>query len=113
MQLLYNSDTFAVVLFGADAAAPPAATGTAADINSETQPAAAPSSLDPTLVLPAHGGYEIVDKMARKEIYLQGLVAASFQRGVKALVDQGPDPQALEDYIASFTVLAQHPVVLH
>ena len=99
MQLLYNSDTFAVVLFGAEAAAAPAAQ------------AASESTTEP--VLPAHGGYEIVDKTARKEIYLQGPVAASFQRGVKALVEQGPDPQALEDFIASFTVLAQHPVVLH
>ena len=59
------------------------------------------------------GGYEIVDKLARKEIYLHGAVAESFQRGVKALVDQGPDPQALDDYIACYTVLAQQPVVLH
>ena len=108
MQLLYNSDTFAVVLFGADAATPAAVT-----VVGEAQPDAAPTATDSLRVLPAHGGYEIVDKLARKEIYLQGLVAASFQRGVKALVDQGPDPQALEDYIASFTVLAQHPVVLH
>lgn len=112
MQLLYNSDTFAVVLFGADAATPAAVT-VAVNVNSDAQPDAARSTVEPMRVLPAHGGYEIVDKLARKEIYLQGLVAASFQRGVKALVDQGPDPQALEDYIASFTVLAQHPVVLH
>ena len=106
MQLLYNSDTFAVVLFGAEAA-------TEAVAGAPGSVPATVSAAEPTAVLPAHGGYEIVDKMARKEIFLQGLVAASFQRGVKALVEQGPDPQALEDYIASFTVLAQHPVVLH
>lgn len=91
MQLIYNSDSFAVMHFVAEpaAGAPPAAGRT-----------------DP-------GGFEIVDKLARKEIYLQGAVAESFQRGVKALVDQGPDPEALEDYIAGYTVLAQQPVLLH
>lgn len=106
MQLLYNSDTFAVVLFGAEGVGQGSASpATGADAG--TAAAAAVTAF------PAHGGYEIVDKLARKEIYLQGLVAASFQRGVKALVEQGPDPQALEDYIASFAVLAQHPVFLH
>ena len=91
MQLVYNSAAFAVMHF----AGQPATDG---------QPA--PTSHGP-------GGFEIVDKLARKEIFLQGAVAESFRRGVKALVDQGPDPEALEDYIACYTVLAQQPVVLH
>lgn len=96
MQLVYNSDSFAVLHF----VAPAQADSASAD------------------VLTVHatgdaGGYEIVDKLARKEIFLQGAVAESFQRGVKALVDQGQDPEVLEDYIACFTVLAQQPVVLH
>ena len=59
------------------------------------------------------GGYEIVDKAARKEIYLQGAVAESFQRGVEALVQEGPSEESLDAYIAGFTVMAQQPVVLH
>ena len=59
------------------------------------------------------GGYEIVDKCARKEIYLQGAVAESFQRGVEALVQQDPSEANLDAYIAGFTVMAQQPVVLH
>ncbi len=93
MQLVYNSDSFAVMHF----AAPAAADG--------THPATGLSA--------SASGFEIVDKRSRKEIYLQGAVAESFQRGVKALVDQGPDAEALEDYIACYTVLAQQPVVLH
>lgn len=93
MQLVYNSDGFAVMHFVA-------------------QPAAGAS--DNTIgAITDVGGFEIVDKLARKEIYLQGAVAESFQRGVKALVEQGPDPEALENYIACYTVLAQQPVVLH
>lgn len=91
MQLIYNSDGFAVMRF----IALPTADGQTPHADSET------------------GGFEIVDKLARKEIYLQGAVAESFQRGVKALVDQGQDPEALEAYIACYTVLAQQPVVLH
>ena len=92
MQLIYNSAGFAVMHF---IVKPP--TTAEQDVGAGA----------------GAGGYEIVDKLTRKEIYLQGAVAESFQRGVKALVDQGPDPQALDDYIACYTVLAQQPVVLH
>ena len=55
MQMLYNSDSFAVlqIEFGE-----PPATGTEG---------------------PARGGYEIVDKFARKGIFIEGAVAQSFQ----------------------------------
>jgi hypothetical protein len=107
MQLIYNSESFAVMHF---VAVPRAAT-----VAEEGAAAAATAMADaPALPgLPDPGGFEIVDKHARKEIFLQGAVAESFQRGVKALVDQGEDPQALEDYIACYTVLAQQPVLLH
>jgi hypothetical protein len=106
MQLLYNSDSFAVVRFGEVADASVAAS-IAAPLNAST-------------AVPAggfQGGYEIVDKFARKEIFLQGAVAARFQQGVNALVSQAPaaglDAEALEDFIAGFTALAQQPLVLH
>ena len=88
MELLYNSEAFVVMQFTLQ--------GEAADT-----------------VDAARGGFEIVDKFARKEIYLQGAVAASFQRGVEALVQQGPSEESLDAYIAGFTVMAQQPVVLH
>lgn len=101
MQLLYNSESYAVVRIAGEEDAPAGGQ------------AQGPGVL-PAPPLSRAGGYEIVDKLARKEIFLQGAVAASFHNGVKALVEQGPtDVQALEEYIASFTVLAQHPVVLH
>jgi hypothetical protein len=88
MQMLYNSDSFAVVQieFGlADAAA-----------DSGTR-----------------GGFEIVDKFARKGIFLEGAVAQSFKAGVQALIDSGPSQEAMDDYISGYTALAQQPVVLH
>ena len=40
-------------------------------------------------------------------------MAAAFQQGVQALVAQGPDEEALDDFIAGFAQLAQQPVLLH
>jgi len=63
--------------------------------------------------LPQRGGFEIVDKFARKEIFIEGAIADSFRRGVQALVQQGPNEEAIDEFIAGFTALAQQPVVLH
>lgn len=91
MQMLYNSDSFVVVQFDVPGDGP----GASAEVS------------------PRRGGFEIVDKLARKEIYIEGAVAESFQRGVQELVRQGPNEEAIDDYIAGFTALAQQPVVLH
>jgi hypothetical protein len=61
----------------------------------------------------SRGGYEIVDKFARKEIYIEGALAERFQQGVAHIVSQGPNDEALDEYIASFTEAAQQSVVLH
>jgi len=87
MQMLYNSDSYVVVQF---------------DVPGATEDAT-----------PRRGGFEIVDKLARKEIFIEGVVAESFQRGVQELVRQGPNEEVIDDYIAAFTTLAQQPVVLH
>jgi hypothetical protein len=88
MQMLYNSDSFAVLQidFGLPDAGP--ATG-------------------------SRGGFEIVDKFARKGIFIEGAVAQSFKDGVQALIESGPSQEALDDYIAGYTTLAQQPVHLH
>ena len=88
MQMLYNSDSFAVLQIefgvpGDDAAAP------------------------------RRGGFEIVDKFARKGIFIEGAVAQSFKDGVKALIESGPSEEALDDYIAGYTTLAQQSMHLH
>lgn len=92
MQMLYNSDQFVVVRF---------------EVASENEVASgAPTGQ-------GRGGYEIVDKFARKEIYIEGALAETFQQGVQALVEKGPTQEALDEYIGRFTTLAQQPVVLH
>jgi hypothetical protein len=91
MQMFYNSDSFVVVAF---------------EMSSGAEP------VDGLPVL-ARGGYEIVDKFARKGIFIEGAVAETFQQGVQALVEQGPSEEELDDYIGRFTLLAQQPVMLH
>jgi len=97
MHMLYNSDNFVVVRFDVEAEAESAA----GEARSPERPAL------------SRGGYEIVDKFARKEIYIEGALAERFQQGVQALVDQGPTEEALDEFIGGFTSLAQQPVVLH
>lgn len=101
MHMLYNSDNFAVVRFELNASGPqtPAA-------NEVATPAQEPES--------RLGGYEIVDKTARREIFIEGALAERFQRGVQALVETGEaTEEKFDDYIAGFADLAQQPVVLH
>lgn len=91
MHMLYNSDSFVVVHFE-EATAP--TVGAEASLT--------------------RGGYEIVDKSTRKEIFIEGAVAQSFKLGVQALVDGGgASEEVFDDYIAGFAVLAQQPVTLH
>ena len=97
MQMLYNSDSFAVVVFDVAAAVPP---GTAL---------AAPDDEPPL----SHGGYEIVDKFARKEIFLQGAMAEHFKEGVQALIETQPSEEEIDDYIGQFTSLMQQPLSVH
>jgi Protein of unknown function (DUF3567) len=99
MQMLYNSDSFAVVLFDVAAAVHPSVPAEPA-----TEGADAPLS---------HGGYEIVDKFARKEIFLQGAMAESFKQGVEALIQTKPSEEEIDDYIGRFASLMQQPVILH
>jgi len=91
MQMLYNSDSFAVVAIEVPGIAQPDGPAT-----------------------PARGGFEIVDKFARKEIFIEGALAARFQQGVQAIAAQGPtSEEVMDEFIGGFTTLAQQPLLLH
>ena len=91
MQMLYNSASFAVVQFEV-------ATG-------ETGRADTPPL--------TRGGYEIVDKFARKEIFIEGALADSFRAGVEALIETSPSEEEIDAYVGRFTALMQQPLTLH
>ena len=90
MHMLYNSDTFAVVMFEI-----PQAT-VAGD-----EPAA------------SRCGFEIVDKFAKKDIFIEGAIAATFKAGVEALMAGKPSEEDIDEYIGRFTSLMPQPLVLH
>jgi len=93
MLMLYNSDHYAVVQF--DVAQRDAASDAGG------------------VEAPARGGYEIVDKIARKEIFIEGALAVSFRQGVDALIETTPTEEALDEFVAGYAGLMQQPVVMH
>ena len=95
MQMLYNSDSYAVVLF---------------EVGSDATPADASSTISAE---PKRGGYEIVDKFAGKETFISGSLAASFRAGVDALIESRPSEEEIDDYLEGFSALMQQPLVLH
>ena len=90
MHMLYNSDSFIVVQFEVPL------------VEAETGP-----QLN-------RGGFEIVDKFARKEIFIEGALAESFSQGVQALIDEGePSEDELDAFIEQYAVMGLQPVVMH
>ena len=95
MQMLYNSDSYAVVLF---------------EVGSDVAPA---DSSSPGTAEPKRGGYEIVDKFAGKETFISGSLAASFRAGVDALIQSSPSEEEIDDYLDGFSALMNQRLVLH
>ncbi len=62
---------------------------------------------------PGRGGYEIVDKFARQEIFIEGAVAESFKAGVQALMQSEPTQEDVEAFIERYTELGRQPLALH
>ena len=93
MQLLYNSESFAVTHLAAELELP---AGEAKD--------------SPTLV---RHGFEIVDKRSGKEVYLDGSWAELFQAKLQAWQQHSPTQEEVEDTLEGYSGLAQQPVVVH
>ena len=93
MHMLYNSDSFTVVLFEIPVAGAAAAGGEGA----------------------SRGAFEIVDKLAQKDIFIEGAMADRFQAGVEALMEgeDGPSEEDMDEYIGRFAFLMPQPLVLH
>ena len=91
MHMLYNSDSYAVVQFV---------------VGDDEDDVPAPATR-------TRGGYEIVDKFARKELFLEGALAEQFKAGVEALIESEPGTEEIDAFLAGYTTLAHQPVVLH
>ena len=85
MNLIYNSEQYSVVEFGAD------------------------RSLDAL----RFGGYEIVDKGGKREIFINGILAQNFRRDVNELIAGEPTMAEIDGFLGSYDELMSHPVLLH
>lgn len=87
MQMLYDSDAFVVVhMMAGDA------------------PEGTPQ---------ARSGFEIVDKKANKEVYLDGPWADVFQRQINAWQLNTPTQEEVEEVLEGYAELAQNPLLIH
>ena len=91
MHMLYNSDSFTVV--AVDIPTPVAAGDEAPEAS--------------------RGGFEIVDKLAQKDIFIEGAMAERFKAGVEELMQTKPSEDDIDEYIGRFASLMPQPLVLH
>ncbi len=87
MNMIYNSPHFCVVEFGDD------------------------ESKGSTRV--AVGGFEIMDKTLRREIFLRGKDAEVFRASVEALIESEPTSEDVDEFLNSYSGLMTQPLTLH
>ncbi len=85
MNLIYNSEQYSVVEFGADKG----------------------------LEALHFGGYEIVDKPGKREIFIGGTLAEAFRRNVEILIATEPSVEDVDAFLGNYDALMSQPVVLH
>jgi Protein of unknown function (DUF3567) len=59
------------------------------------------------------GGFEIMDKALRREIFLGGKDAEQFRSSVQALIASQPAAEDLDDFLAAYAGVMTTPVALH
>jgi len=85
MQMIYNSPNYCVVEF---------------------------KDYDPQ-VSDHEGGFEIVDKASRREIFIEGALAQRFRNNVERLIASEPSLEEVDDFLSTFEGIMQQPVLLH
>ncbi len=87
MRLIYNSPSFCVLEF----------------------PMANPVGMPPAF----GGGFEILDKAARREIFLAGPMAEGFREHLRVWAQTPPSLEEVDDFLTRLQGLAHQPLVLH
>lgn len=105
MRTLYDSETFSVTHMLANAAEVAERENRIESAESTGEPRVLPA-------MPRHG-FEIVDKRAGKEVYLDGSWAELFQQQIAAWQASTPTQEEVEDTLEGYATLAQNPVVTH
>ena len=85
MNLIYNSEQYSVVEFGID----------------NDQEAL------------RSGGYEIVDKPGKREIFIAGAWAEIFRENVRTLIASEPTVEDIDDFLGKYDAMMGNRVVFH
>ena len=85
MNLIYNSEQYSVVEFGVD----------------NGQEAL------------RFGGYEIMDKSGKREIYIGGNWAEAFRKHVQDLIASEPSIEEVDAFLGGYDAVMSQPVVFH
>ncbi|MES2070477.1 MAG: DUF3567 domain-containing protein [Pseudomonadota bacterium] len=85
MNLIYNSEQYSVVEYGADAE------------HDALQ----------------FGGYEITDKSVRREWFIGGPLALNFRKDVTELIATEPSMEEIDDFLGQFDSYMAQSVLLH
>jgi hypothetical protein len=103
MHTLYDSETYSVTHMLANTE------------NDRLHPIGASKSEYSALSVPTllRHGFEIVDKRAGKEVYLDGSWAELFQQHIVAWQANTPTQEEVEDTLERYAELAQTPVIVH
>jgi len=59
------------------------------------------------------GGFEIIDKTLRREIFLGGPDAEQFRITVRKLIADDPSPDDLDDFLSAYTGAMTTTVAMH
>lgn len=59
------------------------------------------------------GGFEIMDKASRREIFIGGSLAQQFRTEVQLLIAKEPSIEEVDDFLSQFDGLMQQPLTLH
>ena len=59
------------------------------------------------------GGFEIMDKLSRREIFIGGALATQFRENVAELIAGQPSVEQVDAFLGRFDGLMLQPVTLH
>lgn len=59
------------------------------------------------------GGFEIMDKSLRREIFIGGADAEKFRASVAALIEREPSLDEVDEFLHGYTGLMTQPLTLH
>ena len=59
------------------------------------------------------GGFEIMDKSGRREIFIGGTLAVAFRKHVEQLIAGQPSVEEIDEFLGNYDALMSQPVVFH